>query len=60
MLLPVPKIDPILGRLHKTFPISITLTNIETLPTALTTDTKEYEYSSDNIIDAPKSSQISD
>ena len=29
-------------------------------PTALTTDTKAYEQSPDNIIDAPKSSQISD
>ena len=29
-------------------------------PTDLTMDTKAYEYSPDNIIDAPESSQISD
>ena len=31
-----------------------------TYPSALTTDPKVYEHSPDNIIDAPKSSQISD
>ena len=31
-----------------------------TRPTALTTDPKVYEHSQDNIIDAPKSSQILD
>ena len=33
---------------------------LRTCPTALTTDPKVYEHSPDNIIDAPKSSQISD
>ena len=43
MLLPVPKIDPIFGRLHKTLPTTATFPK-PTRPSALTTDTKAYEY----------------
>ena len=41
MLLPVPKIDPIPGRPHKTLPIFTTFTNMNR-PTALTTDVQKY------------------
>ena len=45
ILLPVPKIDPILGRLHKTLRISATFPNM-TRPTALTTDMHIHQKTS--------------
>ena len=45
ILLPVPKIDPILGRLHKTLPITATFPNM-IRPTALTTDMHIHQTTS--------------